>query len=142
MRIHQATPELRPQIIKLLQAEKLPTEDLPADLTDFLVAENEGCTVGVIGMERYGELGLLRSMVVHPDYRNRSVATALVTSLQNRASETGIHTLYLLTETASEYFIRKGFNKLQRDEAPEAIKASSEFSHTCPVSAQVMVKTL
>ena len=142
MHISEATVSMRDEIIKLLQSEQLPVEDLPAGLPDYFVALNDDKVVGVIGMERYNDLALLRSMVVHPQYRNRRAAAALIGELEKRALAAGVRSIYLLTETAPEYFKRKGFNAVPRDQVPEAIKSSSEFSHVCPVSATVMTKLL
>ena len=137
-----AIPEMRDEIIDLLQSQQLPVADLPTVLTDFFVAADAGKIVGVIGMERHGAFGLLRSMAVHPQYRNQHIAATLVQELEKRARSTGIAAMYLLTETASGYFSRKGYNTIQRDQVPDAVKSSSEFSHVCPVSAMVMEKTL
>jgi amino-acid N-acetyltransferase len=142
MRITEATPPMRAEIITLLQSQQLPVEDLPSQLSDFFVAQENGKVIGLIGMEHYGDYGLLRSMVVHPDFRNQQIATALVNMLEHRAATAGIKTLYLLTETAAAYFTKKGFAAVQREAVPDAIKASTEFSHVCPVSATVMVKQL
>jgi len=142
MHISAAIPSMRDEIINLLRSEKLPVEDLPADLTDFFVAMGNDKVIGAIGMEKFGDFGLLRSMVVHPDYRNQYTAAALITALEKRALDSGIRSMYLLTETASAYFKRKGFNEIQRDEVPETVRSSSEFSHVCPVSAMVMTKVL
>lgn len=141
MNIFIATPEMRDEIVELLQSQQLPVADLPLILTDFFVANDAGKIVAVIGMERYGAVGLLRSMAVHPGYRNQHIAASLVQELEKRAQSTGIKSIYLLTETASGYFSRKGFITVQRDQVPDAIKSSSEFSHVCPVSAIVMEKT-
>jgi amino-acid N-acetyltransferase len=127
-------------MIALLQSQQLPVEDLPSLLSDFFVAQKDGKLIGLIGMEQYGEYGLLRSMVVHPDFRNQQIATDLVAALEQRATAAGIKALYLLTETAAAYFSKKGFSPVQRETVPDAIKVSSEFSHVCPVSATVMVK--
>lgn len=142
MYISEATPHQLPAITLLLQSQGLPVEDLPADLDNFLVATEGDTIIGVIGMERYGQFGLLRSMVVHPGYRNRSIAAALVETLEHRARNTGIVAMYLLTETAEDYFSKKGFSGIVRETVPEEIKKSSEFSHVCPVSARVMTKPL
>ena len=140
MHITEATPPMRPEIIALLQSQQLPVEDLPSQLSDFFVAQDDGKLIGLIGMELYGEYGLLRSMVVHPDFRNKQIAADLVQTLEQRATAAGIKALYLLTETAAIYFNKKGFSTIQREEVPDVVKASSEFSHVCPVSATVMVK--
>jgi amino-acid N-acetyltransferase len=140
MHIAEATPPMRADIIALLQSQQLPVEDLPLQLNDFLVAQEEGKLIGLIGLEQYGEFGLLRSMVVHPDFRNQQIAASLVQTLEQRATAAGIKALYLLTETAAPYFTKKGFATVQRTDVPDAVKASTEFSHVCPVSATVMVK--
>ena len=140
MHITEATPPMRAEMIALLQSQQLPVEDLPSQLSDFFVAQEDGKLIGLIGMEQYGEYGLLRSMVVHPDFRNQQIAAALVKTLEQRATAAGIKALYLLTETAAIYFSKKGFSTVQRETVPDAIKVSSEFSHVCPVSATVMAK--
>jgi len=142
MNIVIAIPEMRDAIIDLLQSQQLPVADLPLILTDFLVAKDADNIVGVIGMERYGAFGLLRSMAVPPGYRNQHIAASLVQELEKRAHSTGIVAMYLLTETASGYFSRKGYSTIQRDQVPGAVKSSSEFSHVCPTSAAVMTKNL
>ena len=50
--------------------------------------------------------------------------------------------MYMFTETAPQYFERKGYEKISRDSVPKSIHASSEFSSVCPVSAIVMKKSL
>lgn len=142
MNIQKATEQARAAIVSLLQSQKLPTEDLPAVLENFLIAEEDGQLVALIGLERYGRDGLLRSMVVHPAYRNRQIAERLVHQLETTASLSGIATLYLLTETAEKYFSRKGYNIISRSEVPPLLMQSSEFSHVCPASATVMKKEL
>jgi len=142
MQITKATEQSRKEITDLLQSQKLPTEDLPISLTDFYAAVEEGKLIGLIGMERYGNYGLLRSMVVHPDYRSRQIAATLVNHLEKQAASSGIKALYLLTETADQYFNKKGYDSVIRDEVPEEVKNSTEFSHVCPVSAVVMRKII
>jgi amino-acid N-acetyltransferase len=142
MQIAKAAAQNRNEIINLLQANKLPVEDLPISLTDFYTATEEGKIIGLIGMERYGQCGLLRSMVVHPDYRNKQIAKALVKMLEEQAIASGIKVMYLLTETADTYFIKKGYSPIARGEVPAEVKVSSEFSYVCPVSAIVMRKSL
>jgi len=142
MQIVEAIEQSRDEMINLLQSNNLPTEDLPTSLHEFYAAIDEGRVVGLIGMERYSHYALLRSMVVHPAYRNRHIAEKLVQLLEQTAHVSGITAMYLLTETAPQYFERKGYQKITRDEVPKALQASSEFSHVCPVSAIVMKKMI
>jgi len=134
-KITKAKEQQRPSIISLLQSGNLPIEDLPASLDNFFIAVEENNVIGAIGMEPYGNFGLLRSMVVKKEFRGKNIASGLVEELETKAKESGIDCLYLLTETASEYFERKGYERISRDIVPKAIQASSEFSRVCPVSA-------
>jgi amino-acid N-acetyltransferase len=139
-KIIRSKEDQRQSIISLLQAEKLPTEDLPGSLNNFFVALEGDAVIAAIGLEQYGNCGLLRSMVVNKEHRNKSIASALVKELENESIALGIDCIYLLTETAPLYFERKGYKAVTRDETPEAIKASSEFKNVCPASAIVMKK--
>jgi amino-acid N-acetyltransferase len=141
MLIEQVTNQ-RENIEAILLAEKLPVADLPAALDSFLVATENGQTIGVAGIELYGAYGLLRSLAVLPAYRSKGIAGKLIQQLEPQAKAAGLKALYLFTETAPEYFAAKGFEKITRDEVPEEIKQSSEFSHVCPVSAIAMKKSI
>ena len=142
MQIVKATEQSRDEITSLLQSQNLPADDLPNLLTDFYIALDAGELTGIIGMERYGHYGLLRSMVVHPDHRNKRIAETLIAQLEQEAKCTGIIEMYLLTETADKYFSKKGYTTITRDAVPAELKGSSEFTHVCPVSAIVMKKQL
>jgi amino-acid N-acetyltransferase len=142
IKITKASDEQRQSIIALLHLNKLPVEDLPASLNNFFVAFDDSKVIGVIGLEQYEQYGLLRSMVVNKEYRNKNIASQLVQQLENYTTTIGITCIYLLTETAAQYFERKGYSKISRDEVPVALRASSEFSHVCPVSAIVMKKPI
>jgi amino-acid N-acetyltransferase len=129
-------------IAAILSAEKLPVDDLPETLDNFLAATENGLTIGVVGLEIYGVYGLLRSLVVLPEYRGKGIAGKLIKHLESLAARSGLKALYLLTETAPEYFAGKGFQKITRAEVPDEVKQSTEFSHVCPVSAIVMKKSI
>lgn len=136
--IKQAVAEDLPAITALLQANKLPVEDLETGQQLFWTAKQAGLLAGVIGLEVCGQYGLLRSMATHENYRNKGIAALLITRLVDHARENDIKDIYLLTETAEKYFAGKGFSVLSRDLVPDEIKRSKEFSHVCPASAIVM----
>lgn len=142
MQIQKATQQDRDAIIRLLQFQNLPSEDLPLKFDDFYIVKDHTEVIAAIGMEQFNEYALLRSMVVHPAYRNRQIAESLVQQLERAAIAQGIAAMYLLTETAAKYFEKKGYNYVDRSDVPGVLKQSSEFSHVCPVSATVMMKEL
>jgi N-acetylglutamate synthase-like GNAT family acetyltransferase len=63
----------------LLTDARLPIEDFdePAAL-GFWVVRDRKRVVGAVGLERYGAVGLLRSLVVAPEHRSRGLGLALV----------------------------------------------------------------
>ncbi len=132
----------REALISLLQSEGLPVEDLPQDMSNFYMAIDNGFIVGSIGLEIYDRSGLLRSLVVKREYRKMKIATSLVNELQKQAQISGLKEIYLLTETAINYFSKIGFEETSRDEAPEVLKQSPEFSHVCPGTAIFMKKKI
>lgn len=141
MIINQAK-NYREDIITLLSSEKLPAGDLPATLENFLMAVQDDELIGVIGLEIYSNYGLLRSLVVKPAFRNQNIAGKLIAQIETLAGSKDLKTIFLLTETATDYFARKGYEKISRNDVPEEVQQSSEFSHVCPQSAIVMKKDI
>lgn len=133
----------RDSIVQMLKSAKLPSDDLPASLADFLVVlNNDGMVIGLAGLEVHGNDGLLRSVVVLPGHRGKGIAGQLIVRIENLAKQRKVNTIYLLTETAPEYFNSKGYRQTNREAVSKPIQASSEFSHVCPGSAIVMKKQL
>jgi amino-acid N-acetyltransferase len=105
-------------IIELLAAEKLPVADLPSSLENFLVALQNKEFIGVAGLEIYGHYGLLRSLTVKADYRGQGIADKLLQRIAALSSLNQVSELYLLTETAPDYFEKKGYRKITRADVP------------------------
>jgi amino-acid N-acetyltransferase len=126
----------------LLEASSLPLAGVPATLAGFYVAEDQGRVVGVVGLELYGADALLRSAVIDPPTRGSGVGRALVDRALEHARKRGIRAIYLLTTTAERYFPRFGFDRITREDVPNAVQASVEFREACPASATVMRKVV
>jgi arsenate reductase (thioredoxin) len=129
-------------IITLLQQNKLPVEDIANGQQQFWIIKDGDTTAGLIGIEIYGNYGLLRSMATAEAYRNKGIAATLVKGLFDFAKKQKLTEIYLLTETAEKYFEKKGFIKTNRNAVPEEIKQSKEFGHVCPATATVMRKSV
>ena len=137
-KIRNATTADLPAIERLLTASDLPIAGVKESLSGFLVAVNNQQVVGVVGLERCGSFGLLRSTAVAPEWRGKHVAKRLVEQIIARAEAQGINALYLLTTTAERYFPTFGFQVTTRETVPEPIRATGEFREACPASATVM----
>ena len=126
-----------------LEAAGLPTADLTgAHMQDFLVAVDDETPLGMIGLETFGDVGLLRSLVVDPETRSRGVGRQLVAALEAIAVSKGIAELWLLTIDADKYFAARGYTTQERDLAPGSIRGTAEFSDLCPGDAALMKKQL
>ena len=122
----------------LLKSSGLPADDLDFN-KDLLVGYYEGDSlVGTGGLEIYEPYALLRSLSVKMGIRGKSVGTTITDFLLAEAKKRNLKGIYLLTETAQGFFIKKGFKDIPRDIVPEAVKSSAEFSKLCPQSAAVM----
>jgi len=95
---------------------------------------------GIIALQAAGNHALLRSFVVAEKMRGRGLGKALVLAVENLARKRNISQLYLLTETAETFFKSLGYETISRDQAPQAITQTSEFSGLCPDDAALMVK--
>lgn len=125
-----------------LERNKLPHKDIVLQDNVFLLYyDSAGDIVGSGGLEIYGEAALLRSVAVRESERGKQVGKQIVKDVLARAHEQKIRSIFLLTETAHDFFLKEGFLDLSRDEVPSNIKASTEFSFVCPASAKCMVYT-
>jgi len=140
--VRQARPGDLPALRELLSLCSLPFDGVPDHLDAFLVALDQGRLTGSVGVERHGPDGLLRSLAVHPDYRGSGLGTRLTRLALRETRRLGLRQVFLLTETASEYFLRFQFRRFPRQQAPPAVQASLEFASVCPETAICMERRL
>ena len=127
----------------LLEAAGLPFGDLTdAHCEHFFYWGPPDAPTGLVGLELFGHVALLRSLVVSPDTRSSGMGTALVRYAESYALSQGARTLFLLTTTAEGFFARLGYLHATRDAAPAAIRSTREFAGLCPASSAFMSKQL
>ncbi|ELZ22816.1 N-acetyltransferase GCN5 [Haloterrigena salina JCM 13891] len=131
-----------PYVERLLSDEGLPSADVRSSPARFYVGYDGDERIGVGGLERYGTDGLLRSVVVERSARADGYGTALCAALERRARADGVETLYLLTTTAAEFFAERGYEYVERTDAPSAIRETTEFDELCPASAACLRKSV
>jgi len=120
-----------PGVRLLLEDAGLPLDGADAAFEHGVVAVAGDTVVGGAAVELYGTDGLLRSVVVSPTLRGMGIGPALVTAAEEMAAGLGIRDLYLLTETAEDWFPRLGYVALERAAAPDGIAGSWEFRFAC-----------
>jgi amino-acid N-acetyltransferase len=124
-------------VLALLKESRLPRagveEVFPAG---FVVSRDDaGALEAVAGVERYGSVGLLRSVAVRADLRGTGLGQRIARAAVEWAADAGVEDLYLLTTTAEGFFPRLGFARIARDALPGALGASEEMRGACPASA-------
>jgi len=125
----------------LLESSGLPISDLSDTSFDhFFACGSKEHPVGIIGLEQLGENGLLHSLVIAEKNRGKGGGKALVETLERYAQNLCLQTLYLLTDTADKFFLKLGYQVVDRAEVPEAIQQTAEFTHLCGDQAVVMKK--
>jgi len=122
---------------------QLPGSDLSDNpYLNLLSIRESGRVVGVVGVEVYGNVGMLRSLAVEPGSRKSGLGVSLVSGAEALAAARGVETLFLLTTTAARFFARLDYEAIARSEAPAAISATAQFSDLCPASSTFMRKIL
>jgi len=138
MNYRDATQKDLEAIKGLLDICNLPSVDCKEHLNNFILVEENNNIVGVGSLEVYNNVGLLRSIAVLPNSRNNGVGAIIYELVEKRALELGVKVLYLLTESADEYFSNFGFSLKERNEVPLSIMQTKQFKDICPSTAKVM----
>jgi amino-acid N-acetyltransferase len=139
--IHSASSQDLQSIRGLLDLAALPSAEVAEEsLRDFLVCRIDMGVIAAVGLGRYGDTGLLRSLVVAKAHLGSGIGKQLVDAAEKRASAIDVQSIYLLTTAADAFFEKLGFRRLQRELAPAAIRSSYQFASLCPASAVLMVK--
>ncbi|MBB3644063.1 N-acetylglutamate synthase-like GNAT family acetyltransferase [Rhizobium sp. BK619] len=123
-----------------LQAARLPTGDLDEDGRSLFRFADRNATIGYGGLEHYGDCALLRSLVVLPQQRGHGYGEAITRRLLAQAARDGARMVYLLTDSATSFFERLGFAKVDRATAPAAILQTRQVTSLCPAAAALLAK--
>jgi len=142
LKIKQAENSQAEKIQKLLKDAGLPFDDILMHLPDFLCFMEDHEIIAVAGLEINNEIALLRSLAVAENKRNKGLGQMIYSALIEHAKSKKIKTIYLLTETAEKFFLKNGFNKIDRNVIPDSIKNTREYKVLCPNSAAVLMKNI
>lgn len=159
--IQKAEKQYIPIIFGILNSHDLPLEGIEEHLDHFLIlaykeensSENttahEGNnsfqnfaknTIGVVGLELYDEIALLRSLAVDRKFNGMGFGRILMTEIEIMAKELGIVKMYLFTNTAQEFMKYFGYEILDISNIDNRLKVSKEY--TICKSAVFMAKNL
>ena len=130
-------------VVALLANARLPIEDLTESHCAHFFHIGEGASPqGLVGLELFGDVALLRSLVVAESRRGHGDGSRLLARAESHARELGVREIFLLTTTAETFFARRGYQRAARESAPAVIRQTREFSGICPASSAFMSKLL
>ena len=131
------------ELLKLLESCDLLVSDISlSNALYFFGSYQDGRLVGVVGLERFGAVALLRSLAVSAELRGSGLGRKLVGFAESEAKSMGISDLFLLTDTAEQFFTKLSYQLLLRENAPAVIKNTAQFSTLCPATSSFMSKQL
>ena len=143
MHIRTARSDDLQTVESLLEAASLPVEGVGDFFPDnYAVAERDGEIIGAIGIERYGDSGLLRSAVVAENARGTGVGVEMVQERLEWSRGKNMRDVFLLTTTAPLFFEKLGFTRIDRVDVPAEMQQAAEFASICPSTAIVMRRPL
>ncbi len=124
-------------VISLLIDADLNVEGVHENIGSFVIAFDGDQLVACCGAEAYQFVAVVRSLVVHPEYRRKGVGRRLVRQMLDRLSSRGLREFYVVPGAAEDFFRKRGFKPCDRDEIHPQVLASNELT-TAPEYARVL----
>lgn len=132
------------ELIEPLEAEgvlvRRSRELLEMEISQFLVVERDGMITACAGLYPYPEEAVaeLACLAVHPDYRGAGRGDSLLTALEHKALEKGVHHLFVLTTRTAHWFRERGFEPAEVEDLP--VKRRSLYNYQR--KSKVFIKAL
>lgn len=143
MEYGRVVPEELDAVLRLLAGCGLPADDVDlAMLLYFIGARTHGVLIGVVGLEPFDHVALLRSLAVAPGHRGLGVGARLCDEAESLARAANIADLYLLTTTVADWFAVRGYHLMDRSALPAPVRGTAEFRKLCPATAVALHKRL
>ncbi|MFZ7946525.1 GNAT family N-acetyltransferase [Neobacillus sp. 19] len=141
--IRKANKQDLSSLREFLSRANLGTDGLTDETVDyFLLLENaDGSLRGSLGMEVFGENGLLRSLVVSPGQADKEIFV-LFDQMVQLAKEKGMKSLFLATNksVALPFFELMGFQRTGQEELPVEFFESEHIRHVLNVDNSLFLK--
>ena len=136
--VFNLTLEEQDALQELLKSEKLCYNDISEAGIKLYGVKIKHVHVGYFGFEQFGQDALFRSMLVQPDARKRGYGTLIWNEAKEILKKVGVKTIYLLTDSATDFFIKQGFITIDRKSVPLSIANTKEFKEFCPDTSTCM----
>jgi amino-acid N-acetyltransferase len=122
----------------LLRSNNLPFEDCGNHLSNFIGISQGDKIIAIGGFEPVGRFALLRSVAVDSQFRGLGLGSSLIKQILGQLRLIKVDAVYILTETADQYFSLFGFTALERDKLPLELQTTQQCQTFCSASAIAM----
>ncbi|TLS36707.1 hypothetical protein [Pseudalkalibacillus caeni] len=141
--IRKAVKDDKVSIARMIErAGLLNRESLP-DVENFLIAETvDENIVATIGLEKYGDFGLLRTFVMDTNYWDAKKMMQFFQVVFDYGVKQDLKGLYLLTKRPSFIFQAFGFQTISQTEIPTEMLRSSAVEKAIMNKSVIMFKSL
>ena len=121
-----------------MNAHKLCFNDLESQGVELFSVTKDNKPVGYFGYEVFGENALFRSFIVVPEEQGKNYGVHIWNMAKEQLKERKVKHVYLLTNSATEFFMKVGYKSFERTKVPDAIAQTSEFTTFCPTDSVCM----
>lgn len=137
--IRRARPDEFDEVLSLMDNLGLERDDLTPGTPGIFVAQLGPEIVGCAVLESDGTNGLIRGVGVANDRQRHGIGRRLMEFVLEHARELRLSTLYLLTTTAEDYFLRLGYERVDAGDPPDVVTRSPQYS-ICTAARAVLMK--
>ncbi len=114
-------------------------ERLEIEIRHFQVLMRDGMIIACAALYPYPKkLAELACMVVHPAYRDQGRGDLILDAIEQRARQTGIDKLFVLTTQAAHWFQERGFRRSQMEKLPVSKRALYNYQRNSKVFIKVL----
>ena len=112
------------ELIKPLEQEgtlvERSRELLETEIGNFKIVKLEGTVIACAALYPFADKrGELACIAIHPQYQKNGYGDRLLVSLEQKARELGLDTLFVLTTVTAHWFLEKGFVEGSLSDLPE-----------------------
>lgn len=128
--VRKATPDDVAGIIELIEPleesgilVKRSRELIESEVAQFTVIERDGLIVSCGALYPFGSKGELACLATHPEYRDNDRGERLLSSIEQRARDLKLTSLFVLTTHSAHWFTERGFIEGNISELPDGRKS-------------------
>lgn len=114
-------------------------EQLENEIYNFYVMTRDQAVIGCAALYPFAEgLAEIACVVIHPNYQAQDRGETLLETLEQKAQQQGISTLFVLTTQTEHWFIEQGFTPAPLDRLPK----TKQMLYNYDRNSKVLIKTL